>query len=230
MTVQTLMTREPAWVAPETPLKQAARIMVDRDVSGLPVCAADGTVVGVLSETDIVLREEGYAAHAAGALAWLLERGDQDPRSGATTAGEAMTAPAVTVGPGCTVAQAARLMTEHRVRRLPVVVDGRLVGIVSRSDLLRAFVRSDAEIEREILADVVLGTLWVTPDTIELAVSDGRVVLSGTVETRTEAEILAAYVRRVPGVLDVDASALIWLDDDLVRRRGLAHPATSNWS
>jgi CBS domain-containing protein len=219
MDVQTLMTRDVVAVSPETSLKDVARLLIERRISGVPVRDADGSVLGVVSETDIVRTEEGYAEKPSGVLSWLLDRGGDVSRVEAATAGEAMSTPAVVAHPAWQAASAARVMTEQKVNRLPVVVDGQLVGIVTRSDLLRAFARPDAEIEREILSDVLVRTLWISPDRIELEVDDGRVILRGEVETQTEAELAAAYVRRVPGVVHVDTSELHSLEDDLERRR-----------
>jgi CBS domain-containing protein len=108
-------------------------------------------------------------------------------------------------------------MTARHVNRLPVVDGSRLVGIVTRADLVRAFQREDAAIEREITGDVLLSKLWIEPGSVELDVDDGIVVLHGTVETRTTAEMIAAYVRRVPGVVAVE-SHLDWDTDDTARR------------
>jgi CBS domain-containing protein len=108
-------------------------------------------------------------------------------------------------------------MTSKRVNRLPVVEGSTLVGIVTRADLVRAFDRSDVELAEEIAGDVLLETLWIDPDSIALEVEDGVVTLGGRVETRTIAEIVAAYVRRVPGVVAV-RSRLTWAFDDNTRR------------
>jgi CBS domain-containing protein len=116
------------------------------------------------------------------------------------------------------VAHAAHLMITKRVNRLPVVDGTRLVGIVTRSDLVRAFDRDDTEILGEIEEDVLRSTLWIDPESIGVSVEDGVVTLDGCVETKTAAEIVRACVRRVPGVVDVD-SRLTWRVDDLVRRR-----------
>ena len=94
------------------------------------------------------------------------------------------------------------MMIEEGVNRLPVVDDEeRLIGIVTRADLVRAFVRSDAEIEQEIREDVIRRTLWLEPDTIQVEVADGEVRLSGEVETKTDAELIPTFVQRVPGVV-----------------------------
>src|SRR5262249_879082 len=107
------------------------------------------------------------------------------------------------------LAEAAARMLDGGINRLPVVEGHCLVGIVTRADLVRAFVRSDAELEQEIAEDVVRDTLWLDPNAVSIGVRGGRVTLTGTVETRTSAEILAKLVRRVPGVVSV-VSDLKW--------------------
>jgi CBS domain-containing protein len=129
-----------------------------------------------------------------------------------------MTAPAVTIRPTAAVWEAARMMTERRVNRLPVVdPDGRLLGIVTRADLVRAFTRSDEELRREIADDVLLHTLWIATDRLTIGVEDGVVTLAGETDNHTSAKLAEAYIRRVPGVLDV-RSELTWAVDDLAAR------------
>ena len=108
-------------------------------------------------------------------------------------------------------------MTTRHINRLPVVDGDTLVGIISRADLVRAFHRSDEEIERELTEDVLLHQLWVSPDDVRVSVVDGVVELGGIVENRTQAELVAAYARRVPGVVDV-SSQVTWRVDDQARR------------
>jgi CBS domain-containing protein len=104
-------------------------------------------------------------------------------------------------------------MIDEQVNRLPVVTDdGVLVGIVTRADLVRAFVRSDAEIAAEIREDVVLRALWIVPEQVTVAVEDGAVELSGHVGTRADAELASALTRRVPGVVSV-TSSVTWDTD-----------------
>ena len=105
------------------------------------------------------------------------------------------------------------MMIENGVKRLPVVDDGgRLIGIVTRADLVRAFVRSDEDVAREIKEDVIQRTLWIGPGDVEVEVQDGEVRLSGEVEARTDAELIPELVQRVPGVIAV-LSKLRWRDE-----------------
>jgi CBS domain-containing protein len=213
MRVEHVMTRNVQTVPPELSLKRVAELLAARRISGVPVVAA-GEVVGVVSEGDIVRVEQGRSRRRGGSFAWLRNGGSHDVRVDARTAAEAMSAPAVTVPPGRTIADAARLMIERGVSRLPVVLDGSLVGIVTRGDLVRLFARSDEEIRREIYEDVLVGTLLVARDRVAVEVADGAVTLAGRTETRTEAELIEAFTRRVPGVSTV-ASSLRWAVDDL---------------
>jgi CBS domain-containing protein len=199
--VADLMTRDVVVVTPSTPLRATVRLLVERRIAGVPVCDATGAVVGVVSEADILARGRGADRRAHGAHRPPLE---------ARTAGEAMSSPAVTIDSGRSVSDAARLMLERRVNRLPVVDDGRLVGIVARSDLVRAFDRSDEELLREICDGVLLGWLWIDPSPIEIEVVDGVVTLCGRVASEPEHGLVVSHVQRVPGVVAVDATELRW--------------------
>jgi CBS domain-containing protein len=207
------MTRAVVTVRPDTPLKDVAAILVRNRISGMPVCAEDGSVVGVVSEADILRKEQGLAPELGRRLAWILRSIDGElDKVTATTAGEAMTAPAVTVEPKQSVAESARLMLDRQINRLPVVADGALVGIVTRADLVRAFDRSDDELEREIRRGVVRETLWIDDRDLDIAVEGGVVALRGRVDTRTDADLLERCVRRVPGIVGVRAD-LTWAVD-----------------
>jgi CBS domain-containing protein len=204
MKIESLMTRDVVSVTPDTPLKDVAALLSEKHISGLPVCDTDGTVLGVVSEADILRLEQGIGPYVGGRLRWLVRRLDDEiDKLGARTAGAAMTAPALTVRPIDHAAAAARLMVGHRINRLPVVAEGKLVGIVTRADLVRAFHRTDDEITDEIRDDVLRGGLWIDPDTLGVAVEDGVVTVSGPVGTDLEAEGVVRAIRRVPGVVDV---------------------------
>jgi len=205
------MTRELMTVRSETPLKEAAAILAREKISGLPVVDADDHVVGVLSEGDVLFKEMGRVGKKGLLERWLdLPLADTGAKIEARTVGEAMSAPAVTIGPKRPLAEAASTMIEQGVKRLPVVdAEGMLVGIVTRADLVRAFVRSDEEIAQEIRDDVIRRTLWIAPETVEVAVERGEVRLTGEVETKADAELIPAFVQRVPGVVSV-LSKLRW--------------------
>ena len=227
MNVRDLMTTEVLTVSPETPLKDAAALLAGHGISGLPVCDEDGCVLGIVSEGDILFKERGprEPSTSQDSAPPLGSRFQEVAKESARTAGEAMTAPAVTIAPERPAAAAARMMLDHGVHRLPVVRDGVLLGIVTRADLVRAFTRTDAEIERELREDVLARTMWVAPGRVELEVRNGVVTLTGRLHTRTDAELLDRLAGRVPGVLSVD-SGVRWEIDDTTRkgRRAIEQP------
>jgi CBS domain-containing protein len=203
MRVRDVMCADVVTVAPETPLKDVAALMLQHRISGVPVL--DGVrVVGIVSETDILFKER-VAPTRSGLLDWLLRYGDErsEIKLDARTAAEAMTAPAVTTREDARLTDVASTLLDLGIDRLPVVEDRRLVGIVTRSDLVRAFVRSDDELEREIREDVLLKTMWAPPDDFAVTVRDGHVLLEGTAIDHGRAELITDLVRRVPGVVSV---------------------------
>jgi len=215
MRVKELMTTDVLTVRPSTQLKDAAQLLAEHRISGLPVVDEHSRVLGVLSEGDILYKEAG-ALDKPGFFERLLAGPPAafELKLAARTVGEAMSAPAVTIGPTRPVTVAANTMIDEGVNRLPVVDDqNRLVGIVTRADLVRAFVRSDAEIEHEIREDVIRKKLWLEPDLLGVEVVGGEVRLSGEVETRTDAEMLPTFVQRVPGVVAV-LSKLRWREEN----------------
>jgi CBS domain-containing protein len=217
MKIESVMTTEVATVEPGTSLKDVAQRLVERRISGMPVVDAEGRVLGVISEADLLAKEGHQPSAHRGVLAWLVDRGS-DPdqlKFDARVAGEAMTVPAITIGPHQQVASAVALMLEKQVNRLPVIDHlGRLVGIVTRADLLRAFARSDDEIARDIRDEVAfLKALSNDPHVVDVSVDHGQVALSGAVQRRSDSDVLPRIVRGVPGVVGVDAK-LTWSEDD----------------
>ena len=206
MQIKDVMTAPALTVGTETSIKEVASILVERNISGLPVVDAQGAVVGVVSEADILLKEGGER-RSAGFL-HVLYRHDPE-KSDARTAAEAMTSPARTIEPSRPIAEAARMMTDGGINRLPVVEDGRLVGIVTRADLVRAFVRSDAEIEREIRESVELRSHGIDTNALTVIVSSGEVELGGRVATQDDAALVERIAHAVPGVVSVETS-LSW--------------------
>ena len=214
MKIGELMTTDPVAVGPETPLKDVAAILLEHRISGVPVIGERLEVLGVVSEADIIAKAAGPEDESSRIISWLLGDRDVDTQKiTARTAAEAMGSPAITVGVADTVPEAARLMTERGIKRLPVVDDeGTLIGIVTRTDLVRAFTRSDEEIAQE-LREVLVETLWLHEPDLDVRVQGGEVMLTGKMQRRSDAELLARLAQRVPGVVDV-RSTLTWEWDD----------------
>jgi CBS domain-containing protein len=209
MKVSDVMTENVFTATADTPLKVVATRMLEYGVSGMPVVDGD-RVLGVISETDILFKER-TAPERKGVVDWLVHYADDPPQAklDARTAGEAMTTPAVTIASGRSVADAAALMLELRIDRLPVVDSGRLVGIVTRADLVRAFTRDDREIERDIREDGIFRRFWIGPSTVATTVEQGNVLLEGKVDTQELAEAIVAFAEQTPGVVSVE-SKLKW--------------------
>ena len=140
-----VMTTKVVSIAADTPLRDVARLLLEHGISAVPVLDADGSPVGMVSEGDLVSRDE--VARLQRRDWWLqLVADDAAPgdeflsklRATGRTAGDVMSAPVVTVGEGTELAEVARLLSQHHIKRVPVVTDGHVVGIVSRADLLRA--------------------------------------------------------------------------------------------
>jgi CBS domain-containing protein len=206
MNVEDVMSTDVVTVRPDTSLKAVAKQLAERRISGMPVVNDEGEVVGVISEADVLVKEGGVTPRRPGLVAWLLDSSDpkEQLKLEARVAGEAMTSPPITIAPYRSVAAAAQEMLEHAINRLPVVRDGRLVGLVSRADLVRAFARSDEQIAAEIrkLVEHFLG-LENDLSRIEVSVEDGEVVLTGTVRRGNSAEAVPAMIMKVPGVVGV---------------------------
>jgi CBS domain-containing protein len=218
--VRDVMTESVVSVRRGTPLKEVAILLIDQRISGVPVVDVDGAVLGVVSEGDLLIKEQGAGSLRHRPLARLLgesrETRAQLAKLGAVTAAEAMTTPAVTIGSDRSIHEAAALMTSRSVNRLPVVDDGRLVGIVTRADLVRAYIRSDDELARTIREDVLRGILWLDPASFTVIVTDGVASISGRVERRSTADMVGRTVSMVPGIIDVHVDVTWALDDSRI--------------
>ncbi|MGH4012040.1 MAG: CBS domain-containing protein, partial [Pseudonocardiaceae bacterium] len=149
----------------------------------------------------------------------LTGRHSFSERSTGDNAGQVMTTDLVTIGPDATLTEAAKLMTERKVKRLPVVNQtGVLVGIISRADLIKVFLRSDDEIKEEILREVFVHVLWADPAAVQIAVHDGIVTLAGSVEQKSTVPIAERLTRRVDGVIDVINNLTYLVDDGRIVR------------
>jgi CBS domain-containing protein len=208
MKVRDAMTSEVRAVRPEASLKEVASILAEHRISGVPVVDDERNVLGVVSEGDIMLKGLAEVPHGLQRLFHHKEATALETKVEARTAGEAMSAPAVVAEPFWLLPQAAEVMVEHGVKRLPVVEDGKLVGMLTRFDFVRAFARSDSEIEREIRDETLRGLAW--PEDLRITVEQGNVTLRGEVESTFDAEALPLSIRRVPGVVSVDSELKGW--------------------
>ncbi len=202
--MEELMTREVVTVGVDASYREVVALMDRHRVSALPVLDADGRPVGIVSSADLILKQDPAVRETgppSGARAHV-----EQVKAAATTAGTLMTTPLLTVRPHQTVAQAVRLLHHFGIKHLPVVDDqDRLVGIVSRGDLLRVFLRRDEEIEREI-TEQVLGRPYVAVSVeVGVRVEGGVVRLEGHARGRRDLEALVDLVREVDGVVAVDS-------------------------
>jgi CBS domain-containing protein len=209
-----LMTADVVSVREGAPFKHVVALLARHRISGLPVVDDDEKVLGVVSETDLMVRQAARQDGTRRRLALSPAGRRNAARVRARTAGQLMSAPAITVRAGDSIAVAARTMAERRVNRLPVVDDeDRLVGIVTRGDLLQVFLRTDTDIRAEIIDEVVVRALWLAPRAIGVSVRDGVVILEGRLERRSEIPVAEAMTRRVDGVVAVVNRLTYRLDD-----------------
>ena len=198
-TVKDIMTTRVIWVRKDTTFREMAAALHEYRISAFPVVDEDRKVIGVVSEADMLTK----AAVDEGIIAGLLHHRDQAKARG-ITAGDLMTTAVVAVRPEDTVEHAAKLMYHRGVKRLPVTDEsGRLVGIISRADVLSVFDRTDGAIHHEIVNDVLLSEFMVDPKTLQVTVMDGIVSLSGRPETDELGRRIIQRVRHVQGVVAV---------------------------
>ncbi|MGW3770257.1 CBS domain-containing protein [Actinomadura verrucosospora] len=203
-TVGDVMTRSVVTVSEDTPFTEIADAMAEHRISAVPVMDDDGRLTGIVTEADLLRREE-YGGGAGPRRPRLLRRAQDEARARATAADARglMSAPVVTVAPGTPVAEAARVLNAHGFKAAPVVRDGRLAGIVARRDLLSVFHRSDDDIRDEIIDDVLVSRLWLDPAEVHVRVQEGVVHLTGRVERKSLIPIVVRMAAATEGVVDV---------------------------
>ncbi|MGN5381992.1 CBS domain-containing protein [Streptomyces lasalocidi] len=201
--VSDVMTRAVVAVGREARFKDVVERMEQWQVSALPVLEGDGRVIGLVSEADLLPKEEFRGSDPdrfiqRGRLADLA-------KAGAVVAEDVMSAPAVTVHADATLAEAARIMALRHVKRLPVVnAEGLLEGVVSRADLLKVFLRPDNDLADEIRRDIV-DVLFPAPvEPVHITVVDGVATLTGRVRDATDIPLAVRLVRGVEGLVAVD--------------------------
>ena len=171
-------------------------------ISAFPVIDSSDRVIGVVSEADLLVKE---AVQATGtSIIAALRHVREEDKAKATTAAELMSRPAITIGPDASVAEAARTMYDRRIKRLPVVdAAGRLLGIISRADVLAVFSRPDEEIRDEIAHRVLPSAVMGRSEDFEVTVRDGIVTISGRPQSEQATRALLDDVRHVQGVVAV---------------------------
>jgi CBS-domain-containing membrane protein len=201
-TVKDVMTTQVVAVGMAASFKEMVVKMRKSQVSALPVIDGEGRVIGVVSEADM-LNKQADLDTGPETLSSLLRFTEREKAAGVTAA-ELMTTPPVTIGPGAPVAEAARLMRDRRVKRLPVINDtGLLIGIISRADVLCVFARPDADIRREANEEVIAETFLADSPSAAVAVQDGIVTLIGRTDTGQLARALVMAIRQIDGVVAV---------------------------
>jgi CBS domain-containing protein len=213
--IEAVMTTQVITATPATPFRELVELLGQRRISALPVVDDDRRVVGIVSEADLLIKE---AYPHGGSDASMLEALRHPRRFGkgvGTCAAEVMTRRVVTVPVGMPLAAAARLMIRLGIKRLPVVDEqGRLAGIVTRGDLLKAFLRPDPAIAWGIRHDILRDRFPNFGAHVEVEVHDGTVGLTGGLERRSQVDALVRAVQAVEGVAAVNAQ-LTWETDDV---------------
>jgi CBS domain-containing protein len=212
LTVEDVMTRDVVKVAPTATFHQMTGLMRGRGISALPVVDEQGTLLGIVSEADLLLKETTPPRRR-----WLPEGRRSAARrrkaDGVDAAG-VMTTPTISVGSRASLVVAGRLLQKHQIKRLIVLdANDQMVGIVSRRDLLAGFSRSDADIRSDVIEGVIPRWLMVDPAGLRVEVHGGVVRLEGTAGRRSDAEVLAHLVRGLDGVVEVDSAVDYGWDD-----------------
>lgn len=214
--VEDVMTRDVVAVREDTPYRDVVELLIARRISAVPVVDRFDRVAGVVSEADLLLKVAAVDAPRSGPLDVWRHRGDRAKSKG-RTAGDVMSSPAVTALPSLSISAAARTMHDSQVKRLPVVSDeDRLVGIVTRSDLLRVHLRSDADIRHEVFEEVFRGLLAADAGAMRVETSAGVVRLSGRTHLRSTAAKAVGVAEHTRGVVDVVDEIGFDLDDLLI--------------
>jgi CBS domain-containing protein len=224
-TVGDVMSTDVVTVRPDTPFNDIVRILTQRGISGVPVLGPDGRVLGVVSESDL-LRKEEFKSPAEDIPRFLESPRHREIREQAegSTAAEVMSTPAITVTRPTTTVEASRLLAMRGFKRLPVVdQDERLVGIVTRGDLLRVFLRSDEDIRDEVVSEIIRRYLWQDVKLVQVDVRDGVVTLKGQLDLKSLIPIAVHLTSAVEGVVRVVNELTFDQDDttsDAQRYRG----------
>jgi CBS domain-containing protein len=212
-TVDDVMTTAVVTVGQSASYREVVDLLIGRRISAVPVVDEDLRVAGLVSEADL-LRKIEYAGDERPRLFEGRRRRTERAKATVGTAADLMSAPPVVALSGMSIAAAARLMNAEHVKRLPVIDDlGRLVGVVARSDLLKAHLRPDDEIRDDVLSGMLAAYFGHGVDDVDVQVSGGVVSLTGRVDQASTADAADHVTRQVPGVVSV-VNAITWVWDD----------------
>ena len=208
------MTSQVHVARPLTPFKRLVQLIEENKISAVPIVDEQGIPIGIVSESDLLLKERRHELEFEPSRLHPLRRREQRAKAVGVVASEIMSTPPITIRSDTALAQAARLMQERKVRRLVVVDErGKIVGIVSRSDLLQVFLRTDAELRDDVLSTIIPSMLLSAPEEVQVAVRWNVVTLTGEVDRKSDAEILTRMTRDLDGVVEV-VDRLIYRWDD----------------
>jgi CBS domain-containing protein len=210
------MTSHVHVASPRAPFKVLVRLIEDNKVSAIPIVDQQGIPVGIVSEADLLLKERRHELESSEDLLHLRKRRHERAKAEGTVASELMTSPVITVPSGTPLSEAARIMQMKNVRRL-VVVDqrGHIAGIVSRSNLLQVFLRTDEELRNEIRDTLIPALALSSSANVRVQVRSNVVTLSGEVDRKSDVEILIQMARELDGVVGV-VNRLTYFRDDTV--------------
>ncbi|HEY7596156.1 MAG TPA: CBS domain-containing protein [Actinophytocola sp.] len=207
------MTKDVVTAHESTGFKELVTLMTEHKISGIPVVDHTGRAVGVVSEADTLAKEEYDGGNTRKPL-FNRQRRSHWSKAAGLHAFELMTSPAITILDSSSITAAARSMAEHKVRRLCVVnLAGKLVGVVSRRDIIATYLREDTQILADIEEHVFRKGMWLFPETLTADVERGVVTLEGEVRNRTTAQVAAQLTQKVPGVIDVKNKIRFEIDD-----------------
>ncbi|HYM91028.1 MAG TPA: CBS domain-containing protein [bacterium] len=213
-----IMSSPVVTVSPDTPFREIVAIMLQHKISGLPVVDETGLLRGIVTEADLLLKEEVPQAQPAlipwhGASLRLERIVDRHRKAEGKTAGELMTENVVTAEEDTSVHRLAHLMLARNVNRIPIVRNGLVVGIVTRADILKLFTRSTQTLlaaVREVLAH----DLWIDPTKLAITCQDGLITIAGEVDRRSDRDLVVRWIKTIDGVVGVDADRLEFRIDD----------------
>jgi CBS domain-containing protein len=215
-TVSDVMTARVHVAGPEMPFKILVRLIEENRISAVPIVNERGYPIGIVSESDLLFKERRSELESSHDFLHPRRNRLERAKADGDVASNVMTAPPITVGMDASLAAAARTMQEKNVRRLVVVdAQGRIAGIVSRSDLLNVFLRSDKQLHDEVV-DELVPALWMqVPGTLRVAVHMNVVSFTGEVDRKSDVDLLVRLTKQLDGVVDVvERLTYRWDDTD----------------